>query len=139
MVNMRLSSDDERCSISHCLRFSLTQIRGWHSRLHELFFDDQCAKDRVNTDYSLPCVAERLCARYRLLPDLCELQVSLNCKSNDGRRRGASLPLAQTNELETGDSMTLVPLVGRAVDSHKHYGAIARGIYDRSRLVSSVP
>jgi hypothetical protein len=27
MVNMRLSSDDERCSISHCLRFRLTHIR----------------------------------------------------------------------------------------------------------------
>jgi hypothetical protein len=28
MVNMRLGSDDERCSISHCLRFRLTQIGG---------------------------------------------------------------------------------------------------------------
>ena len=58
MVNMRLSSDDERCSISHCLRFRLTQIRCRYSRLRELFFDDLCAQDRMITDHSqiLLCV-----------------------------------------------------------------------------------
>jgi len=85
------------------------------------------------------CALLNVCACYRPLPDLCELQVSLNCKSNDRRMRGASLPHAQTNELERGGSMTLAPLVGRAVDSRKHHGGIARGIYDRSRFVSSVP
>jgi hypothetical protein len=86
----------------------------------------------------LCCALLNVYARYRPLPDLCELQVSLNCKSNGRRMRGASLPHAETNELEEGDSMTLVPLVGASADSHKHHGSIARGIYGRSRHVSSV-
>jgi hypothetical protein len=99
----------------------------------------------ANALKTAPILANHCCellnvyASHRPLSDLCELQVAINCKSNYRRIPRASPTHAEANELQKGGSMALVPLVRRAVDSRKHHGAIAGGIFDRSRLVSSVP
>lgn len=48
-------------------------------------------------------------------------------------------PLRQMNELPNATAKALSSPAEIAADSHKHHGSIARGIYGRSRHVSSVP